>query len=68
MFRKYAESKAKWMPDVLDKLSLDPFSLNIIVGPRQLGKFTALLLLVSRLLSYAKHDAGDNVIPPAEGY
>ena len=50
VYRKYSQSEVKWAPDVLDKVSLTPYSLNFIFGPRQVGKSTALILLVKRLL------------------
>ncbi len=49
-YRRYKESPIKWIPDILDKISLTPFSLNFIFGPRQVGKTTALILLIKRLL------------------
>ncbi|WP_338598621.1 AAA family ATPase [Sulfolobus tengchongensis] len=36
--------------DVIDHVSLEPFSLNIIFGPRQVGKTTAVILLIEYLL------------------
>ncbi|AWR96826.2 AAA family ATPase [Acidianus sulfidivorans JP7] len=54
-YRKYKESPVKWVPDVIDKISLDPYSLNIIVGPRQVGKTTALILLVEKLLKQVEN-------------
>jgi hypothetical protein len=42
--------RGQWEPDVLEKVSLTPYSLNFIFGPRQIGKSTALILLVKRLL------------------
>ncbi|AWR98613.1 ATP-binding protein [Metallosphaera hakonensis] len=50
IYRRWYEAEVKWVPDVLDKISLEPFSLNLIFGPRQVGKSTALVLLVKRLL------------------
>ena len=42
--------KVKWMPEWLENLSLTPFSLNFIVGPRQVGKTTGVKLLIQKLL------------------
>ncbi|WP_238699169.1 MULTISPECIES: hypothetical protein [Sulfolobaceae] len=50
IYRKFEESDVKWIPDVIDKVSLFPYSLNFILGPRQVGKSTALILLVKKLL------------------
>jgi predicted AAA+ superfamily ATPase len=50
VYRKYEESEVRWVPDVIEKVSLSPYSLNFIFGPRQVGKSTALMLLIKRLL------------------
>ncbi|QXJ28705.1 hypothetical protein J5U23_01574 [Saccharolobus shibatae B12] len=47
-YRKYQESKVKW--DVTLPVSLEPYSLNFLFGPRQVGKTTGLILLIKRLL------------------
>ncbi|MCD6348180.1 MAG: ATP-binding protein [Candidatus Korarchaeota archaeon] len=47
---KFSESKYKWRPDWLDSLSLEPFSLNFVLGPRQVGKTTGLKLLIRELI------------------
>jgi len=49
-YRRFEESDVRWIPDVVDRLSLRPFSLNFVFGPRQVGKTTALVLLAKRLL------------------
>jgi len=48
--KKWRKGKRRWIPLLLDKISLKPFSLNFIFGPRQVGKTTLLKLLVKRLL------------------
>ena len=47
-FRKYQGSRVRW--DVELPVSLEPYSLNFLFGPRQVGKSTALVLLVKKLL------------------
>jgi len=42
--------KYKWRPQWIDDISLEPFSLNFILGPRQVGKTTGIKLLISELL------------------
>ncbi|MEJ2776145.1 ATP-binding protein [Sulfolobaceae archaeon RB850M] len=54
IYRKYEESEVKWVPDVIGKVSLSPYSLNFIFGPRQVGKSTALILLIKKLLDEGK--------------
>ncbi len=50
-YRKYEESPVKWSVDL--GLSLEPFSLNFLFGARQVGKSTALILLVKEMLERA---------------
>jgi len=38
--KRWLQSKIKWIPNLLNEISLKPFSLNIIFGPRQVGKTT----------------------------
>ncbi|MDK2371995.1 MAG: ATP-binding protein [Candidatus Korarchaeota archaeon] len=47
---KWEERKYKWVPSWLNEISLEPFSLNFVVGPRQVGKTTGLHLLIDRLI------------------
>ncbi|ACB39317.1 ATP-binding protein [Pyrobaculum neutrophilum] len=47
-YRRYLSSPVRW--DVELPVSLKPYSLNIVFGPRQVGKSTALILLIKRLL------------------
>ncbi len=42
--------KIKWVPRWLDKISLKPFSLNFVLGPRQVGKTTGIKLLIKQLI------------------
>lgn len=42
--------KYHWRPRLLDEISLAPFALHILSGPRQSGKTTALKLLIQELL------------------
>jgi len=48
--RKWKEGKRKWVPSEINEISLKPFSLNFIFGPRQVGKTTLLKLLIKKLL------------------
>lgn len=49
-FAKWKKSKIKWIPKLIEKINLEPFSLHFIFGPRQIGKTTLLKLLIKRLL------------------
>jgi predicted AAA+ superfamily ATPase len=46
----WSRLKVKWVPDESEQVSLKPFSLNFVSGPRQVGKTTMLKLLINRLL------------------
>jgi len=52
--KKWKEGKIKWIPSYIDEISLKPFSLNFIFGPRQVGKTTLLKLLIKKLLEKKK--------------
>ncbi|MCD6478509.1 MAG: ATP-binding protein, partial [Candidatus Diapherotrites archaeon] len=41
--------KIRWIPDWLKRISLKPFSLNFLVGPRQVGKTTGIKLMIKKL-------------------
>ena len=47
---KWKEKKHKWVPDIIEKIKLEPFALHIITGARQVGKTTILKLLIKKLL------------------
>ncbi|MDW8004377.1 MAG: ATP-binding protein [Thermofilaceae archaeon] len=49
--KSYNAAKVKWRPDWIDGISLKPFSMNFVLGPRQVGKTTGVKLLISELLS-----------------
>jgi hypothetical protein len=48
--RRWSESELRWIPSLLKAIVLEPFSLNFIFGPRQVGKTTLIKLLIRRLL------------------
>ncbi len=49
-YEEWERSEIKWVPSMIDKIDLRPYSLHFIYGPRQVGKTTALKLLVQREL------------------
>lgn len=53
-YETWAKQKIKWIPKEIEELSLQPFSLNFLSGPRQVGKTTMLKLLVNRILGGEK--------------
>ncbi len=48
--QEWSENEVRWVPDELELLSLKPFSLNFLLGPRQVGKTTGIKLLIQKLL------------------
>jgi len=49
-YRKWKAKTYRWIPDLIEKIELKPYSLNFILGPRQVGKTTSLKLLTKKLL------------------
>jgi predicted AAA+ superfamily ATPase len=49
-YRKWKEKKNRWVPDFVESFRFEPFSLHFLFGPRQVGKTTALKLLIKKLL------------------
>jgi hypothetical protein len=47
---EWERMKERWFPEWVNKISLEPFSLNFIVGPRQVGKTTGIKLLIKKLV------------------
>jgi len=47
---KWRVQRIRWFPEWLKELSLRPFSLNFLVGPRQVGKTTGIKLLIRSLI------------------
>ncbi|MEW5896927.1 MAG: ATP-binding protein [Nanoarchaeota archaeon] len=47
---KWKAKKCAWVPGFIEKIKFEPFSLHVLLGPRQVGKTTALKLLIKKLL------------------
>jgi len=47
---EWIHQKIKWFPEWTNQISLKPFSLNFIIGPRQVGKTTGIKLLIKHIL------------------
>lgn len=52
-YKKWKSKKIRWVPETIEKIGLEPFSLHFIFGPRQVGKTTLIKLLIKRLLEKA---------------
>ena len=48
--REWKAQEIKWLPEWLKQISLEPFSLNFVIGPRQVGKTTGIKLLIKQLI------------------
>ena len=55
--KRWREQRIRWMPGWIKKLSLEPFSLNFVLGPRQVGKTTGIKLLIHELLKDENPDS-----------
>src|SRR3989344_1544415 len=47
---RWGEKKHPWIPFFVEKINFEAFSLHILLGPRQVGKTTALKLIIRKLL------------------
>lgn len=47
---KWRSMKIRWVPEWIDKISLEAFSLNFVIGSRQIGKTTGLRILIQEIL------------------
>jgi len=48
--KEWESQEIKWLPSWITKLSTRPFSLNFVMGPRQVGKTTGLKFLIKSLI------------------
>lgn len=49
-FEEWKSKPLKWIPPIIKEFNFKPFSLNFIVGPRQVGKTTTLKIYIHELL------------------
>ncbi|MDK2463786.1 MAG: AAA family ATPase [Candidatus Korarchaeota archaeon] len=54
---EWRRRKIRWRPAWLDRISLEPYSLNILIGPRLVGKTTGIHLLIGELLKRVRPEA-----------
>jgi predicted AAA+ superfamily ATPase len=48
--KQWKGQKIRWFPEWIKKISLRPFSLNFVLGPRQVGKTTGIKLLINEIM------------------
>ncbi len=57
-YLEWESSEIKWTPRLINEFRIKPFSLNFIVGPRQIGKTTAIAIYIHKnLLKRLKPEA-----------
>ena len=49
-YLRWGGKKHRWVPSLIDRIELKPYSLHFLFGPRQVGKTTSLKLLIKKLL------------------
>ena len=49
-YQQWKDAEVNWVPEVVDRITLKPFSLHFLSGPRQVGKTTAVKILIQRLI------------------
>ncbi len=54
-YLKWRNARIRWIPSIVNRITLSPFALHFIYGPRQVGKTTAIKIMINELLK--KHDA-----------
>jgi len=50
LYEEWLNSRVKWIPSIIEKISSKPYALNFLIGPRQVGKTTALKIYIYKLL------------------
>lgn len=55
---KWNQMKIKWIPKWINQISIEPFSLNFVIGPRQAGKTTGLKFLIKNLIERGTEPKG----------
>lgn len=53
-YERWRDSKIRWIPSIIGKFSIDPYALHFLVGPRQVGKTTAVKIFIYKLLKEKK--------------
>jgi len=53
----WRKQRYRWIPKWITNIPLEPFSLNFILGPRQVGKTTGIKLLITKLLEKVQPEA-----------
>lgn len=58
VYQDWLESEVRWVPHIISMFDVKPFSLNFLIGPRQIGKTTAIMIYIhERLLKMFKPES-----------
>ena len=49
-YRQWEKNEVRWVPEIIKRMTLKPFSLHFLTGPRQVGKTTAIRILIHQLI------------------
>ncbi len=50
-YKEWQDSEIRWTPDLVNEMGMKPFSLHFLFGPRQVGKTTAVQIIIHNLLA-----------------
>jgi predicted AAA+ superfamily ATPase len=50
VYERWKKAEIQWFPQVVNEITLKPFSLHFLSGPRQVGKTTAIKILIHELI------------------
>jgi len=49
-YEQWERAEVRWLPDIIRTITIKPFSLHFLSGPRQVGKTTAIKILIQKLI------------------
>ena len=49
-FSEWKSYRIKWIPEILKRFHTEGFSLNFLIGPRQIGKTMSIILFIHTIL------------------
>ena len=55
VYEEWQKNPVKWIPELIQEITLSPFALHFLSGPRQVGKTTTLKIFIKHLLDQGKN-------------
>ena len=55
IYEEWVKNAIHWIPNLINEITLTPFALHFLSGPRQVGKTTTLKILIKQLLDKGKN-------------